>query len=46
LQIYGWISRGEEFRGLAAAGSIVLLMLLLGMNLLAVFVKNRFEKRA
>jgi phosphate transport system permease protein len=45
LQIYGWISRGEEFRGLAAAGSIVLLMLLLGLNMLAVLVRNRFEKR-
>jgi phosphate transport system permease protein len=45
LQIFGWISRGEEFRGLAAAGSIVLLMLLLGLNVLAVVVRNRLEKR-
>jgi phosphate transport system permease protein len=45
LQIFGWIARGEEFKGLAAAGSIVLLMLLLGMNALAVIVRNRFEKR-
>ncbi len=45
LQIFGWITRGEEFRGLAAAGSIVLLMLLLGMNVLSILVRNRLEKR-
>ncbi|MGD2122451.1 MAG: phosphate ABC transporter permease PstA [Gemmatimonadota bacterium] len=45
LQIFGWITRGEEFRGLAAAGSIVLLMLLLGMNALAILVRNRLERR-
>lgn len=44
LQIFSWITRGEEFRGLAAAAIVVLLLLLLGMNALAIVLRNRLEK--
>jgi phosphate transport system permease protein len=46
LQIYSWISRPQdEFRDLAAAGIIVLLLLLLTMNALAIFLRNRALSR-
>jgi phosphate transport system permease protein len=46
IQIYAWISRPqEEFKLLAAAGIIVLLALLLTMNALAIWVRNRYQKR-
>jgi phosphate transport system permease protein len=47
VQIFYWASRPQdEFRGLAAAAIIVLLVLLLGMNTLATIVRNRFENRS
>jgi phosphate transport system permease protein len=46
IQIYNWVSRPQaEFRELAAAASIVLLVLLLGMNATAILVRNRFSRR-
>ena len=46
LQIYSWISRPQdEFRELAAAGIIVLLLLLLSMNGLAIVLRNRAQVR-
>lgn len=46
IQIFNWSSRPqEEFRQLAAAGIIVLLVLLLGMNVLAVFIRHCYGKR-
>jgi phosphate transport system permease protein len=45
LQIFSWITRGEEFAGLAAAAIIVLLTLLLCMNILATLIRNRYEHR-
>ena len=46
LQIYSWISRPQdEFRDLAAAGIIVLLLLLLTMNAVAIFLRNRALSR-
>lgn len=46
LQIYSWISRPQdEFRELAAAGIIVLLMLLLTMNAIAIVLRNRAQAR-
>lgn len=45
LQIFSWITRGEEFRGLAAGAIIVLLAFLLSMNALAIFIRNRFDDR-
>ncbi|MED3625603.1 phosphate ABC transporter permease PstA [Neobacillus thermocopriae] len=46
MQIYNWTGRPqEEFHSLAAAGIIVLLILLLFMNSLAVLIRNKFQKR-
>lgn len=46
IQIYNWVSRPqEEFHGLAAAGIIVLMVLLLVMNALAIFLRNRFQRQ-
>lgn len=45
LQIYSWISRPqEEFRQLAAAGILVLLVLLLSMNAVAIIFRNRAQR--
>ncbi|HYH59295.1 MAG TPA: phosphate ABC transporter permease PstA [Thermoleophilaceae bacterium] len=46
LQIFEWISRPQpEFKLLAAAGILVLLMLLLSMNAVAIWLRNRYEQR-
>ncbi len=46
IQIFNWISQSRsEFHVLAAALCIVLLALLLVMNGLAVFLRNRYQKR-
>lgn len=45
IQIYNWVSRPQDdFRGLAAAAIIVLLALLLSMNALAIWLRNRYRK--
>ena len=45
IQIYNWIAQPkEEFSNLAAAGIIVLLVLLLSMNALAIFLRNKFRR--
>src|SRR5918996_834010 len=46
IQIFNWVSRPQEgFHEAAAAGIIVLLVLLLSMNALAIFLRNTFQKR-
>jgi phosphate transport system permease protein len=46
IQIFNWTGRPqEEFHILAAAASILLLALLLLMNLVAIVIRNRFQKR-
>jgi phosphate transport system permease protein len=46
IQIYQWIARPQdEFRLLAAAGIIVLLVILLTMNALAIWLRNRYQRR-
>jgi phosphate transport system permease protein len=47
LQIYNWISLPKpEFRvGLAGAGIMILLVVLLLMNGIAIYLRNRFEKK-
>lgn len=46
MQIYSWTSRPqEEFQHLAAAGILVLLGVLIFMNLIAVLIRNKFQKR-
>jgi phosphate transport system permease protein len=44
IQIFNWTARPqEEFRGLAAAAIVVLMVLLLSMNLTAILLRNYFE---
>lgn len=46
IQIFNWTGRPQdEFRELAAAASILLLALLLAMNALAIFIRNRYQQR-
>jgi phosphate transport system permease protein len=46
VQIYQWIARPQdEFRELAAAGIIVLLVILLTMNAFAIWLRNRYQRR-
>jgi len=46
IQIYQWTSRPQhEFRNIAAAAIIVLLVLLLTLNAMAVLLRNRYSKR-
>ncbi len=45
MQIYDWSSRPQaEFLTVAAAGIIVLMVVLLFMNSIAVFIRNKFDK--
>ena len=47
IQIFNWISRPQaEFAGLAAAGIIVLLTVLLLMNAVAVYFRNRYQVKS
>ncbi len=47
IQIYQWTSRPQdEFRNIAAAAIVVLLVLLLTLNASAVFLRNRYSRRA
>ncbi len=46
IQIFSWISEPqEEYKSLAAAGIIVLLAILLVMNGVAVWLRNKYEKK-
>ena len=46
IQIYQWTSRPQdEFRSLAAASIIVLLIMLLSLNASAILLRNRFSRR-
>jgi phosphate transport system permease protein len=46
IQIYQWTSRPQdEFRALAAASILVLLVLLLSLNASAILLRNRFSRR-
>ena len=46
IQIYQWTSRPQdEFRSLAAASILVLLIILLSLNASAVLLRNRFSRR-
>jgi phosphate transport system permease protein len=46
IQIFGWVSDPQpEFKTLAAAAIIVLLVILLGMNAIAIWLRNRYEKK-
>ncbi|MFJ6209903.1 phosphate ABC transporter permease PstA [Lysinibacillus sp. NPDC092081] len=46
MQIYDWAKRPQEaFQSVAAAGILVLMIVLLLMNSIAVFIRNKFQKR-
>ncbi|MBH60379.1 MAG: phosphate ABC transporter, permease protein PstA [Dehalococcoidia bacterium] len=46
IQIYNWVSQPQDdFRGLAAAGIILLLIMLLSLNSFAIFLRDYFQKR-
>jgi len=46
VQIFNYFSRAqEEYRVLAAAGIIVMLILLLAMNSFAIWLRNRYERK-
>ena len=46
IQIFNWTGRPQDgFHELAAATSIVLLVVLLAMNALAIFIRNRYQQR-
>jgi phosphate transport system permease protein len=46
IQIFGWISDPQaEFKSLAAAGIIVLMAILLAMNGVAIWLRNRYQKK-
>lgn len=47
IQIYNWVNLPkQEFRGLAAAGIILLLIVLTAMNSVAVAIRYRYQRKA
>jgi len=46
IQVFNWVSRPQsEFQQTAAAGILLLLGVLLTLNALAIYLRNRFERR-
>ena len=49
IQIFDWISRASndinDYRPLAAAGILLLILLLLAMNSVAIWLRNRYEQK-
>lgn len=46
IQIYQWTARPQdEFRNIAAAASIILLVMLLSLNAVAIIMRNRLSRR-
>ncbi|MCX7421391.1 MAG: phosphate ABC transporter permease PstA [Planctomycetia bacterium] len=46
IQIFNWVSRAQpEYDHLAAAGIMVLLVVLMVMNTAAILIRNRFQRR-
>lgn len=46
IQIFGWVSDPRpEYKSLAAAGIIVLMAILLAMNAVAIWLRNKYEKK-
>jgi phosphate transport system permease protein len=46
IQIFAWISDPQpEYKALAAAGIIVLMVILLAMNAVAIWLRNKYEKK-
>lgn len=46
IQIFNWVSQPQDdFRGIASAGIIVLLTVLLTMNAGAIWIRNKYQRR-
>jgi phosphate transport system permease protein len=46
IQIFNWTSRPqEEFQNIAASGILVLMVVLLSANAVAIFLRNKYQKR-
>jgi len=46
IQIYNWVSQpDDEFQAIAAAGIVVLMVVLLAANAGAIWLRNRFQRR-
>jgi phosphate transport system permease protein len=46
IQIFGWVSEAQpEYKALAAGGIIVLMAVLLAMNAVAIWLRNKYEKK-
>jgi len=46
VQIFNWVSLPQPgFQAVASAGIIVLLAVLLSMNSVAIWIRNRYQKR-
>ena len=46
VQIYNWVRQPDpEFQTFAAAGAIVLLVIVLSMNAVAIFLRNRYRRQ-
>jgi phosphate transport system permease protein len=46
IQIFQWVTRPQhEFRELAAAAIIVLLVMLLGLNAVAIWLRNKYQRK-
>ena len=46
IQVYNWTTRPQEaFRANAAAGIIVLMVMVVGLNLIAVLIRERFRRK-
>jgi phosphate transport system permease protein len=46
ITIFGWVSDPQpEFKSLAASAIIVLMVILLGMNAIAIWLRNKYEKK-
>ena len=47
IQIFNWVSKPQpQFHEVAAAGSIVLLVVLLSLNAVAIFLRNRYTRKS
>jgi phosphate transport system permease protein len=46
MLIYGWATEARpEYHGVAAAGILVLLLMLLALNGMAIFIRNRYQRK-
>ena len=46
MQIFGWAAEPqEEYKLLAASAIIVLMVILLSMNAVAIWLRNKFEQK-